>query len=50
MSVSLQSLKPLAADFDGRRKEKYYYNSIKYIAVVKAIELLETVISYRATI
>lgn len=45
MSVSLQSLKPLAADFDGKSYDNYNLNGSllkRYIAVVKALELLGT--------
>ena len=45
MSVSLQSLKPLAADFDGKSYDYYHLNGSllkRYIAVVKALELLGT--------
>lgn len=38
MSVSLQVLKPMAADFDGKEN----MNIRKNVAVVKAFELLET--------
>lgn len=51
LSVPLQVLKLLAADFDGGTRAYYYYDSSykKYIAVVKAFELLETSNAYRAT-
>ena len=52
MSVPLQALKPLCADFDGRSRMKIgKVNTIlivvpifenSYIAIVKAFELLET--------
>lgn len=41
MSVSLQSLKPLAADFDGKSSILYYYNgSRNYLSVLLSLKLL----------
>lgn len=52
MSVPLQVLRSLSADFDGKRDYYYYNSNIKYliyIAVTKAFELLEVYNAYRAT-
>ena len=40
MSVSLQSLKPLAADFDGKPFNCYYYNSSNYLDTLPSLKLL----------